>query len=87
MAGDVRMSRRFRDALRFRDLLETKLDFAGVAINDFADLFTALVKDSRGFAAKARLFQLFDYRRCLEPSPENYAQTWARVRILSTPPR
>lgn len=82
--GDVRLSRRFLDALRFRDLLETKLDFAGFTINDFADLFTALVKDSRGFAAKARLFQLFDYRRCLEPSPENYAQTRAWVRITST---
>lgn len=82
--GDVRLSRRFLDALRFRDLLETKLDFAGFTINDFADLFTALVKDSRGFAAKARLFQLFDYRKCLEPSPENYAQTRAWVRITST---
>src|SRR5690349_4565267 len=38
-AGDVRLTRRFLDALRYRDLLETKLDFAGFSINDFADLF------------------------------------------------
>lgn len=82
-AGDVRLSRRFLDALRYRDLLETKLDFAGFSINDFADLFTALVKEPRGFAGRARMFQLFDYRRCLEASPENYAQVRAWMRITS----
>jgi SAM-dependent methyltransferase len=83
-AGDVRLGRRFLEALRYRDLLETKLDFAGFSINDFADLFTALVKEPRGFAGRARMFQLFDYRRCLEPSPENYAQVRAWMRITST---
>ncbi|MGH8738904.1 MAG: methyltransferase [Burkholderiales bacterium] len=83
-AGDIRLSKPFLAALRYRDLLETKLDFAGFTINDFADLFTALVKDARGFAGKARLFQLFDYRRCLEPSVENYAQTRGWMRITST---
>ena len=82
--GDVRLARRFLDALRYRDLLETKLDFAGFSINDFADLFTALVKEPRGFAGRSRMFQLFDYRRCLEPSPQNYAQVRAWMRITST---
>ncbi len=83
-AGDVRLGRRFLEALRYRDLLETKLDFAGFSINDFADLFTALVREPRGFAGKARMFQLFDYRRCLEATPENYAQVRAWMRITST---
>jgi SAM-dependent methyltransferase len=83
-SGDVRLRREFLDALRYRDLLETKLDFAGFSINDFADLFTALVKEPRGFAERARMFQLFDYRRCLEPSRENYAQVRAWMRITST---
>lgn len=82
--GDVRLGKRFLDALRYRDLLETKLDFAGFSINDFADLFTALVKEPRGFTARARMFQLFDYRRCLEPSRENYAQVRAWIRVTST---
>lgn len=82
--GDVRLGKRFLDALRYRDLLETKLDFAGFSINDFADLFTALVREPRGFAERARMFQLFDYRRCLEPSAENYAQVRAWMRITST---
>jgi SAM-dependent methyltransferase len=83
-SGDVRLSTRFLGALRYRDLLETKLDFAGFTINDFADLFTALVKDSGSFAGQARLYQLFDYRRCLTSSAENYAQTRAWMRITST---
>ncbi len=82
--ADVRLSRRFAEALRYRDLLEIKLDFAGFTINDFADLFTALVKDAGGFMGKAQLFQLFDYRRCLEPNPENYARTRTWMRVTST---
>jgi len=82
--GDVRLTKRFLDALRYRDLLETKLDFAGFSINDFADWFTALVREPRGFAARARMFQLFDYRRCLEPSAENYAHVRAWMRVTST---
>jgi SAM-dependent methyltransferase len=30
------------------------------------------------------MFQLFDYRRCLEPTPQNYAQVRAWMRITST---
>ena len=80
--GDLRLSRRFQLALRYRDLLETKLDFIGFTMNDFADLFTTLVRGG-GFMDKARLFQLFDYRKALEPGFENYRQTRAWVRITS----
>jgi hypothetical protein len=83
-AGDVRFTRRFLTALRYRDLLEAKLDFAGFTINDFADLFTALVKDPSGFMGQARLYQLFDYRRCLELRAENFAPTRAWMRLTST---
>jgi ubiquinone/menaquinone biosynthesis C-methylase UbiE len=82
-AGDIRLTRKFRAALRFRDLMETKLDFVGFVLNDFADLFTALVRGSAGFMGQARLFQLFDYRRCLEYTPENYVRTRAWMRITT----
>ncbi|HVC84595.1 MAG TPA: methyltransferase [Solirubrobacteraceae bacterium] len=82
-SGDVRLAARFLTALRYRDLLEAKLDFAGFLLNDFADLFTMLVKDAGGFAAKARLFQLFDYRRALDPRIENYVPTRAWMRFTS----
>ena len=82
--GDVRLTRRFQEALRYRDLLEVKLDYAGFTINDFADLFTPLVQTPAGFTSKARLFELFDYRRALDPSFENYSRTRMWVRLTST---
>lgn len=82
--GDVRLTRPFQRALRYRDLLETKLDYAGFTINDFADHFTTLIRDGSGFQGRARLFELFDYRRCLEPTIDNYGPTRAWMRITST---
>jgi hypothetical protein len=78
---DVRLTRRFRDALRFRDLMETKLDFVGVVLNDFADLFTLQVRAPNEFMGQARLFHLFDYRRAATVSHENYMRTrvWMRL--------
>ncbi len=83
-AGDVRLTRRFQTALRYRDLLEVKLDYAGFTITDFADLFTTLVQSGGGFMGKARLFELFDYRRCFDPSIDNYRRTRLWMRITST---
>jgi SAM-dependent methyltransferase len=82
--GDVRLTRRFQEALRYRDLLEVKLDYAGFTITDFADLFTSLVQAPSGFTSKARLFELFDYRRALNPTYENYTRTRMWVRLTST---
>jgi SAM-dependent methyltransferase len=82
--GDVRLTRRFQAALRYRDLLEVKLDYAGFTITDFADLFTTLIQSGGGFMGKARLFELFDYRRCLDPTIENYTRTRIWMRITST---
>ena len=83
-AGDVRLTRRFQAALRYRDLLEVKLDYAGFTITDFADLFTNLVQSGSGFMGKARLFEVFDYRRCFEPTIDNYRRTRLWMRITST---
>ena len=81
---EVRLTRRFQTALRYRDLLEMKLDYAGFTINDFADLFTTLVRNASGFMGQARLFALFDYRRAFEYTPENYGLTRGWMRITST---
>jgi SAM-dependent methyltransferase len=91
-SGDARLTRRFLDALRYRDLLESKLDFAGFSITDFADLFTTMIKNPGGFLMKnvggftgqPRLFELFDYRRCLDLRIENYAPTRLWMRFTST---
>ena len=82
-AEDVGLAPAFREILAYRDLLETKLEFAGFLLNDFADLFTTLVRDPAGFAGNARLFQLFDYRRGLEDKGDNYARTRSWMRLTS----
>jgi SAM-dependent methyltransferase len=83
-AGKLRLSRPFARVLQWRDLLETKLDFAGIAMNDFADHFTEMVRSSPGAALKGQLFELFDYRRCIDPSIENHRRTRAWMRLTST---
>jgi hypothetical protein len=82
--GGFSLSAPFRIAMRYRDLLETKLDFAGFLATDYLELFTGLVADPPGFMRKARLFQLFDYKRSLEPSVENYEVTRAWMRLTTT---
>ena len=82
--GGYSLSAPFRIAMRYRDLLETKLDFAGFLAADYLELFTGLVADPPGFMRKARLFQLFDYKRGLEPSVENYESTRAWMRLTTT---
>jgi SAM-dependent methyltransferase len=82
--GVLELDGGFARALRYRDLMEAKLDFAGVTLNDFADLFTTLIRNPREFAGQARLFELFDYRRCFEFTPENYQRTRGWMRLTST---
>lgn len=82
--GDVRLTDRFKNALRYRDLLEIKLDYAGFVIGDFADHFTTLIQNGDTFQSRARLFALFDYRRALEPRFDNYVNTRTWMRITST---
>ena len=82
--GDVRLQADFLKALRYRDLLETKLDFAGLLLDDFADHFTALICDPQRFVRQGRLFELFDYRRALIGTLENYQRTRAWMRLTST---
>jgi len=81
--GKISLSRVFVEALRFRDLLEAKLEFANVVAPDFTDLFTALISNPDQFGHSARIFQLFSYGRCFEYSPENYELTKRWVRITT----
>jgi O-methyltransferase domain len=82
--GDVRLTHRFRRALQYRDLMQAKLDYAGFAMVDFADHFTALVTAPRDFKARARIFALFDYSRALRAGIADYAHTRTWMRITST---
>lgn len=76
----------FVAALRFRDLLEAKLQFAKLVAPDFVGLLTALLMEPAKFFEHARLFKLFSYQHAFEPSPENHERTarWMRLTTALT---
>lgn len=84
-ARDARVSltEGFRTALKYRDLLAAKLDFAALVAPDFMGLFTTLLTEPAAFFEKARVFELFSYQRCFEPTPENRAATARWVRFTT----
>jgi ubiquinone/menaquinone biosynthesis C-methylase UbiE len=77
---------RFREALRYRDLLEAKLDFAALVAGDVLHSFTALVNDPAGFMLQSRIFDLFNYQHSLQASEENQrrVQAWMRFTTILT---
>lgn len=84
--GGIRLTRQFSMALRFRDLLEAKLDLAGYAANDFLNLFSFFINRPDEFIRRASMFKLFNYAKCSDPIPENYEQTkrWMRITTALT---
>jgi ubiquinone/menaquinone biosynthesis C-methylase UbiE len=82
--GGYELTARFRIAMRYRDLLETRLDFAGFLCIDYLEYLTGLVVDPSGFMGKSRLFRLFDYGKAMEPGVENYQRTRTWMRLTTT---
>jgi SAM-dependent methyltransferase len=84
--GRFNCSPQFRKALQYRDLMESKLDFANQVSPDFTDFFTALISNPDWFFRNARIFDLFAYNRCFESSLENYKKTkrWMRITTMLT---
>ncbi|MCG8448231.1 MAG: methyltransferase domain-containing protein, partial [Pirellulales bacterium] len=78
------LTRHFQRALKYRDLLEAKLDFAQYVAPDLIDHFTSLIARPRQFMQNSRTFDLFDYRRCLESTPENYRHVTTWMRFTTT---
>jgi len=86
-SGDeIRLTHPFLDALRFRDLLEAKLDFANLVAPDLIQLFSLLIVDPGRFMREARIFDLFGYHRCFESTSENFEATkkWMRFTTCLT---
>jgi SAM-dependent methyltransferase len=84
--GLISLNSRFQELLRYRDLLEAKLELAGVAMADFMGCFSSFIRNSGQFSKKSRIFDMFDYGRCFEFSLENYAHTkrWMRITTALT---
>ncbi|HEY1377323.1 MAG TPA: methyltransferase [Gemmataceae bacterium] len=79
----IALSSHFRRALEYRDLLETKLEFANLVAPDYLEHFSASLTDPRRFLKESRLFALFSYQHCFEPRPENYRRTKAWMRFTT----
>lgn len=81
-----RLTEPFREALRFRDLLEAKIEFANIAGPDLIAHFASFVQAPGEFMARAEMFRLFAYGRCFERSEEAYRLTrrWMRLTTALT---
>jgi hypothetical protein len=84
--AEVRLTPRFAGALRYRELLERKLDFVGFVLLDFVDRFNAMIVDPARFMREAQLFRLFDYRLAAEGGADAYGWTkvWMRLTTALT---
>ena len=82
----ISLSQHFLVALQYRDLIEAKLYFANLVAPDFLNLFPALIANPDLFFQQAKIFELFSYQRCFDPSEENYALTarWMRITTALT---
>ena len=76
----------FRDALRFRELLQTKLRFAELVAPDFFSRLPQLLSSSEEFMSTSKLFELFDYGRCHDVTPQNCLQAsrWMQLTTMLT---
>lgn len=77
------LSDRFRAVLRFRELIECRMNFARLVTPDLLGRLDTFAASPEGFMQGSALFELFDYGRCFEPSQENLVATRRWVRITT----
>lgn len=80
----VQLTDNFRSALRFRDLLLTKLQFTELVAADFFNRMPQLLSSSEEFMETSKLFELFDYSRCMEITPQNCLQAARWMKLTTT---
>ena len=81
--SEIMLTQAFIRALKFRDLLEAKLEFANFVAPDVIDHLTTLIQRPQQFGQDTRTFELFCYGRSLEHTPENFELTKRWVRITT----
>jgi SAM-dependent methyltransferase len=82
-SDQVALTPAFVRALGFRDLLETRIDFADLVWPDIHTLFTPLLADLPQFMARSKVFELFRYDRCMNVTAENLEATRSWVRLTT----
>jgi len=81
-----RLSESFMVALRYRDLLEAKIEFSNLVSSDMIDHGGFFINDLEQFMSKSRIFDLFNYHRCYEPTENNIQLTrqWVHFTTVYT---
>ena len=76
----------FRQALRYRDLLQTKLKFAQLLAADYFAKMDHLLRCAEDFMAHSVLFELFDYGNCTQVTPASCQQAsrWMELTTMLT---
>jgi SAM-dependent methyltransferase len=82
--GEVKFTDDFVEALRFRDILQMKLQMANFAAHDFLEHFSDLICRPDQFGQKSGFRRLFSYGLCFEYGKENYERTRQWMRITTT---
>ena len=82
-AASVCLTPTFRRALRFRDLLTAKLKFSELIAADYFEKLPQLLQSADDFMATSRLFELFDYGRCFDVTPQNCMQAARWIHLTS----
>ncbi|MFO0999994.1 MAG: methyltransferase [Planctomycetaceae bacterium] len=80
----IQLTETFRAALGFRDLLLTKLQFSELVAADFFNRMPQLLHSSEAFMETSKLFELFDYSRCFEITPQNCLQAARWMKLTTT---
>jgi len=82
----IKLTPTFRQALAYRDLLTTRLNFSTLVATDYFANISQLLKSSEDFMATSKLFELFDYGRCLEVTTTNCMQAsrWMQLTTMLT---
>ncbi len=82
----VELTEEFLQAMKFRDLLEMKLQTSLFSAHDFLSYFSDLLCRPEQFAQESGFRRLFAYNRCFDDSRESYDATkqWMRITTVLT---
>ncbi|MBT7952240.1 MAG: methyltransferase domain-containing protein [Gammaproteobacteria bacterium] len=83
---EISITTEFLEALKYRDLLEAKIEFANFMVPDLMNNFNAYIQDIDSFMQQSDIFDLFSYHRCYESTEENLEITrkWMKYTTVLT---
>ncbi len=77
--GHVALTDGFREALAYRDLIETKLRFADLVLPDVAGLLRPFLQEGGEFLANSSVFDLFRYDRAKKDGDLEATRRWVSL--------